>query len=108
MLFQIFESHNLTIFSMSPIYFVSIIFDKIVLVINKTFYKFQAEGLQFTICLRSLEQFIGTVKAQNNLYLVTLNFSDIIHKSKQLKCHLEQIIGKVRKVVLNRAIFKYL
>ena len=51
---------------MSPIYFVSIIFDKIVLVINKTFYKFQAEGLQFTICLRPLEQFIGTVKAQNN------------------------------------------
>lgn len=60
---------------MSPIYFVSIIFDKIVLVINKTFYKFQAEGLQFTICLRSLEQFIGTVKAQNNFeteYIFTL------------------------------------
>ena len=32
---------------------------------EKTF-KFEAEGLEFTKKLRPLEQFIGTVKGQNN------------------------------------------
>ena len=30
--------------------------------------KFEAEGLEFASCLRSLEQFVQTVKGQNNFW----------------------------------------
>ena len=39
---------------------------KNVLVIKKKLLKFKAEGGEFTKFLRSLEQFIQTVKGQNN------------------------------------------
>ena len=34
----------------------------------ETFLKFEAEGREFANCLRSLEQFIQTVKGQNNFW----------------------------------------
>ena len=42
--------------------------EKIVLVIEKKLLKFKAEGREFAKCLRSLEQFIQTVKGQNNFW----------------------------------------
>ena len=47
--------------------------------------KFEAEGREFAKCLRSLEQFIETVKGQKNFgnrmlfYLVPGGFSDLIN-----------------------------
>ena len=38
------------------------------LVIEKKLLKFEAEGLEFAKILRSLEQFIQTVKGQNNFW----------------------------------------
>ena len=40
--------------------------EKIVLVIEKNFLKFEAEGPEFAKILRSLEKFVRTVKGQNN------------------------------------------
>ena len=42
--------------------------EKIVPVIEKKLLKFEAEGKEFTIFLSSLEQFIQTVKGQNNFW----------------------------------------
>ena len=42
--------------------------EKIVVVIEKKLLKFQAEGREFAKFLRSLEQFIQTVKGQNNFW----------------------------------------
>ena len=42
--------------------------EKIVLVIEKKLLKFEAEGQEFAKFLRSLEQFIQTVKGQNNFW----------------------------------------
>ena len=41
---------------------------KIVLLIEKNVCKFEAEGREFAIFLRSLEQFIQTVNGQNNFW----------------------------------------
>ena len=43
-----------------------LLWEKIVLVIRKKLLKFEAEGTLFSKFLRSLEQFIQTVKGQNN------------------------------------------
>ena len=45
-------------------YFVS----KIVLIIEENLFKFEAEGQEFANILRSLEQFIQTMKGQNNFW----------------------------------------
>ena len=42
--------------------------EKIVLVIEKKKLKFEAEGREFAKFLRSLEQFVQTVKGQNNFW----------------------------------------
>ena len=42
--------------------------EKNVLVMEKNFYNSKAEGQEFEKCLRSLEQFIQTVKGQNNFW----------------------------------------
>ena len=42
--------------------------EKIILVIEKRLLKFEAEIQEFTKFLRSLEQFIQTVKGQNNFW----------------------------------------
>ena len=41
---------------------------KIVLVIEKKILKFEAEGREFANILRSLEQYVRTVKGQNNFW----------------------------------------
>ena len=43
-----------------------LLWEKIVLVIEKKLLKFKAEGRKFSKILRSLEQFIQAVKGQNN------------------------------------------
>ena len=43
-----------------------LLWEKIVLVIEKKLLKFEAEGREFAKNLGSLEQFIQTVKGQNN------------------------------------------
>ena len=43
-----------------------LLWEKIVLVIEKNFCKFEAEGRECVKLLRSLERFIRTVKGQNN------------------------------------------
>ena len=40
--------------------------EKFVLVIKKNYCEFEAEGQEFANILRSLEQFLGKVKSQNN------------------------------------------
>jgi hypothetical protein len=45
-----------------------LLWEKIVLVIEKKLLKFEAEGREFAKFLRSLEQFIQTVKGQNNFW----------------------------------------
>ena len=42
--------------------------EKIVLVIEKNYGEFEAEGQEFANILRSLEQFIQTVKGLNNFW----------------------------------------
>ena len=42
--------------------------ESIVLVIEKNLLKFEAEGREFAKILRSLEQFVRTVKGQNNFW----------------------------------------
>ena len=45
-----------------------LLWEKIVLVIEKNVLKVEAEGQEFDIFLRSLEQFIQTVKGQNKFW----------------------------------------
>ena len=45
-----------------------LLWETIVLAIEKDFCKFDAEGREFVINLRWLEQFIQTVKSQNNFW----------------------------------------
>ena len=45
-----------------------LLLEKIVLVIGKKLLKFEAEGQELSKFLRSLEQFIQTVKGQNNFW----------------------------------------
>jgi hypothetical protein len=70
--------------------------------------KFEAEGREFAKILRSLEQFVGTVKGQNNFWyqnaFLTCSWRFLIsNKSEQLEFKLEKNIGikkhagKVRK-----------
>ena len=57
--------------------------------------KFKAEGQEFTKLLRSLEQFIQTVKVQNNFWyhnaFLTLSWRFLI--SNELEFKLEKILG---------------
>ena len=60
--------------------------------------KFEAEGQQFAKCLRSLEQFIQTVKGQNNFWqqnaFLTCSWRFLLsNKSEQLWLKLTKIIG---------------
>ena len=60
--------------------------------------KFKAEGREFAIFLRSLEQFIQTVKGQNNFWLqnafLTCSWRFLIpNELEQLQFKLEKIIG---------------
>ena len=60
--------------------------------------KFEAEGREFAKFLRSLEQFIQTVKVQNNFWqqnvVLTCSWRFLIsHKFKQLEFKMEKIIG---------------
>ena len=60
--------------------------------------KFEAEGREFAKFLRSLEQFVQTVKGQNNFWLqnafLTCSWRfPMSNKSEQLKFKLEKIIG---------------
>ena len=66
--------------------------------------KFKADGRKFSNFLRSQEQFIQTVKGQNNFWFLTSSWRLLIHtKFEKLKSKLEKIIGiqkhagKVRK-----------
>ena len=72
--------------------------------------KFEAEGREFSKILRSLEQFIQTVKGQNNFWsqnaFLTCCWRFLrLDKLEQLKSKLEKIIGiekhagKVRKYI---------
>ena len=54
--------------------------------------KFEAEGREFAKCLRSLEQFIQTVK-RSEQFLVTECFFNLSDKSEQLEFKLEKNIG---------------
>ena len=45
-----------------------LLWEKIVLVIEKKLLKLEAEGWEFAKILRSLDQFIQTVKGQNNFW----------------------------------------
>ena len=45
-----------------------LLWEKIVQVIEKKLIKFEAEGREFVNFLRSLKQFIQTVKGQNNFW----------------------------------------
>ena len=57
--------------------------------------KFKAEGREFSKFLRSLEQFIQTVKGQNNqnAFLTCSWRFHRSNKSEQLEFKLEKIIG---------------
>ena len=60
--------------------------------------KFEAEGREFVKNLRSLQQFIQTVKGQNNFWeqnvFLTCSWRFLIHnKLEQFKFKLEKIIG---------------
>ena len=74
--------------------------------------KFEAEGREFSKFLRSLEQFIQTVKGQNNSWLqnafLTCSWRFLrLDTLEQLKSKLEKIIGiekhagKVRKLTFH-------
>ena len=45
-----------------------LLWEKIILVIEKKLLKFEAEGQEFAKILRSLEQFVQTVNCQNNFW----------------------------------------
>ena len=56
--------------------------------------KFEAEGLELAKFLRSLEQFIQTVKGQNNFAFLTCSWRFLIsNKLEQLEFKLEKNIG---------------
>ena len=60
--------------------------------------KFEAEGQEFAKCLRSLEQFIQTVKGQNNFQgqntFLTCSWRFLISNNlEQFEFKLEKIIG---------------
>ena len=46
----------------------ALLWEKIVLVIENFFLRLEAEGQEFANFLRSLEQFVQTVKGQNNFW----------------------------------------
>ena len=101
-----------------------LMWEKIVLVIEKNLLKFKAEGREFATFLRSLEQSIQTVKGQNNLWwhddFLTCSWRFLISHAFWLKffseflfftdsniesaLHCEnyilQIVGKIKKVIL--------
>jgi hypothetical protein len=59
-----------------------------------TLLKFEAEGKEFAKILRSLEQFIQTVKGQNNFLYQNAFFRFLrSNKFEQLEFKLEKIIG---------------
>ena len=60
--------------------------------------KFEAEGREFSKFLRSLEQFIQTMKGQNNFWytecFLTCSWSFFIsNKLEQLEFKLEKVLG---------------
>ena len=59
---------------------------------REKYLKFEAEGQEFAKFLRSLEQFIQTVKGQNNFLTCSWRFL-ISNKLEQLEFKLEKIIG---------------
>ena len=66
--------------------------------IEKNFLEFKAEGQEFAKFLRSLEQFIQTVKGQNNFWqqnaFLTCSWRFLIsNESEQLEFKLENIVG---------------
>ena len=68
--------------------------EKLVLVIEKILLKFEAEGREFANILRSLEEFIQTVKRQNIFWqqdaIPTFSWSLLrSHKLQQLRFKLE-------------------
>jgi hypothetical protein len=78
---------------------------------QETLLKFEAEGREFAKILRSLEQFVRTVKGQNNFWqqntFLTCSWRFLIsNKSEQLEFKLKKNIvikkhaGKVRKCFL--------
>ena len=63
---------------------------------RESFLKFEAEGREFAKFLRSLEQFIQTVKGQNNFLVTECFFNWRFLRSKtleQLEFKLEKNIG---------------
>ena len=74
------------------------LWEKNVSVIEKNFLEFKAEGQEFAKFLRSLEQFIQTVKGQNNFWqqnaFLTCSWRFLIsNESEQLEFKLENIVG---------------
>ena len=61
--------------------------------IEKKLLKFVAEGREFAKILRSLEQFIQTVKGRNNAFLTCYWRFLISYKLEQLEFILGKIIG---------------
>ena len=56
--------------------------------------KFEAEGREFAKFLRSLNQFIQTVKGQNNFVFLPCSWRFLMsNKLEQLEFKLEKIIG---------------
>ena len=65
---------------------------------REMFLKFEAEGGEFEKTLRSLEQFVGTVKGQNNFWqqnvFITLSWRFLrSNKLENIEFKLEKIIG---------------
>ena len=65
---------------------------------RKKLLKFEAEGREFSKFLRSLEQYIQTVKGQNNFWqqnaFLTCSWGFLIsNRLEQLEFKLEKIIG---------------
>ena len=59
---------------------------------REKYLKFEAEGQEFAKFLRSLEQFIQTVKGQNNFLTCSWRFLRY-NELEQLEFKLEKIIG---------------
>ena len=75
-----------------------LLWEKNVVVIEKKFWKYEAEGREFAHFLESLEQFIQTVKGQNifgnRILFLTCSWRFIMsNKLEQLEFKLEKIIG---------------
>ena len=76
--------------------------------------KFQAEGREFAKFLSSLEQFIQTVKGQNNFWqqnvFLTCSWRFLIYnKLEQLKFKLKKILGfrNLQEKLENKDLVKY-